>query len=562
MATLAKLVVKLITDVSEFEAGMKASAKKMTKIGEDFTKAGKGLTAGVTLPIVAAGGASVKFAADLADSTDAINTAFGDSSGVVAEWAKGAATNLGLSQASAEKAASGFGFFLTNMGVTGDKAAGMSKDLVGLATDLGELKGVAPEEMMAALQSALAGRGGEMKKFGVIIDEARIKAKAMEMGIYNGSGAMDDATKATAAYRLIMDQTTKYQGFFAGQTGDVGVELAKAKAKAENLAAAFGERLIPVLISLMEKLIPILDYFNNLSPATKDTIINILGIAAAVGPVLVGIGQLITAFTAISGLFAAGGAFAGIATFFTATLPAALSGIGTVIGGVVATIGLPVIALVAAIGLLVYVIINYGQQAWGTLKMIGGIIWALLQQIWTGLTNIASGVVKSVVDVLSGVWKGINDTMKSAWTIVKNWASNFYTAGQNMIIGLINGIASYATTLYQQVAGIVQWVIDTVNRILNSHSPSKVFEGIGINMMLGMAQGVDAGSAAPAEAVTAAVGATTAGSKMVSGSARAAGGGNWNVTIYGDLSDSARISLRKEVKEIIQSQMEAVIGGV
>ena len=41
MSTLAKLVVKLITDVSEFDAGMKNAAKKLDKIGTSMAKTGR-----------------------------------------------------------------------------------------------------------------------------------------------------------------------------------------------------------------------------------------------------------------------------------------------------------------------------------------------------------------------------------------------------------------------------------------------------------------------------------------------------------------------------------------
>lgn len=60
MTTLARLVVKLVTDVSEFEAGMKNATKKLDTIGKEISGIGDKLTVGMTLPLVAVG-VGIKF---------------------------------------------------------------------------------------------------------------------------------------------------------------------------------------------------------------------------------------------------------------------------------------------------------------------------------------------------------------------------------------------------------------------------------------------------------------------------------------------------------------------
>jgi hypothetical protein len=589
MATLAKLIVKLITDVSSFESGMQASYKKLTKIGDQMTKVGGVITAGVTLPIIAAGAASVKFASDLNDSTDMIKMAFGESQAVVEKWAQSAAINLGLSKSAAEQAAGSFGLFLTNMGVAQNKAADMSTKLVSLAVDLGELKNVDPSTMFDALQSALAGRGGELKRFGIIIDDARIKAKAYEMGIYSGAGAMDDATRATAAYQIILDQTTKYQGFFASQTNDAGASMAKLKALATDVGASFGQLVIPVLVKFMEALIPILQFLNNLPAPVKTFIIVMLGLAAAVGPVLVIAGQLIGAFTAIAGLFGAGGVMAGVGTFFTATLipalvglPAALAPIGV---GFLA-IGFPIFVLIAAIGLLIFTIVQLGPAAWNTIQMIGGIFGMLPQLINQKLTGVCQAInaqlkiawgsiVNWVILVVSkfgtlpqligqklaGVGQAISGMLRNAWQTVVNWAKSFYQAGQALMSGFINGIISYAITVVQTVMNVIQSVIDAVKKLLNLGSPSRVFAGIGKNMMLGLEAGVSEFSDRPIAATVQTTGAVMqAVSGMRSGGA---GGRSINVgpiTIQGDLSAGQKASLAAWFEDMVENKLVEALG--
>ena len=611
MATLAKLIVKLVTDVSEFEAGMAATSKKMTKIGDDMTKAGDTMTKDITLPIVAAGVAAVKMASDLQESTGTINESFGKSAGVIEDWAKTADVNFGLSQAAAEQAAGGFGLFFTNMGIAQDKAAGMSTKLVGLAVDLAQLRHVDPATMLASLQSALAGRGGDLKKFGIIVDEATIKAKAMAMGIYSGVGAMDDATRATAAYQLILDQTTKYQGYFAGQTDDVSVSLKKLQAAGENLLASFGTAALPALTSFLNSLIPILNWFNALPAGTKKAIVNILLFVAVLGPLLSVTGRTISTIGTLAKLFQAGGVLAGMAPFlaklgpaiggifpwissFTSligeaglggALSAAFPGLAA-FGAGIGAIVLPVIVLIAAVGLLIFTIIELGPAAWNTIQMIGGIFRMLPQYISQSLGGVGQSIsawlknawdaivnwVKMVVGVfgalpgqigqkLSGIVTAISDWLRNAWQAVVNWASGFYQAGQALVLGLINGIVSYATSVVQTVMHVIQTVIDAVKKMLGIASPSKIMEGLGKNIMLGMEVGVTKNSARPIGATVQATGGII---QAVNGIRSGGGSGghsiNINTTIQGDLSAGQKANLAAWFESMVEDKLVEALG--
>jgi Flp pilus assembly pilin Flp len=608
MATLAKLVVKLVTDVSEFEAGMQAASKKLTKIGDDMAKVGDSMTKFVTLPIVAAGAAAVKFASDLQDSTDTINQAFGQSADVVKKFAQDAAVNLGLSQAAAEQAAGGFGLFLTNMGIVQNKAADMSTKLVSLAVDLAELRHVDPSEMLASLQSALAGRGGDLKRFGIIVDEATIKQKAMAMGIYSGVGAMNDATRATAAYQLILDQTAKYQGYFANQTDDVGVSLAKLKAVAENLLASFGTAALPALSSFLNSLIPILQWFNALPPSVKQGIIYVALFAAALGPILSVGGRVISTFGTLAKLFQAGGLLAGVGKLIPAlggvipwlssfvglvgeaglggALSAAFPGLAALAAGF-ASIALPVIVLIAAIGLLIFTIIELGPAAWNSIQMLGGIFRALPQMIGPALASVGQAIgawlktawesivnwVKNVGQTfgslpgligqkLAGVGQVISNMLRNAWQTVANWATSFYQAGQALIVGLLNGILSYAVYLVQTVMHVIQSVIDAVKRMLNISSPSKVFSGIGKNMMLGLEVGVNEFSNKPISATAQTTGAVI----QAAGAIRSGSGGSARsvnvgpITINGDLSAGQKASLAAWFEDMVENKLVEALG--
>lgn len=65
------------TNLKKVEDDLEATQKKMSgfkTVGEEFTKVGSALTLGVTVPIIAAGGASIKLASDMETSMSKIGT--------------------------------------------------------------------------------------------------------------------------------------------------------------------------------------------------------------------------------------------------------------------------------------------------------------------------------------------------------------------------------------------------------------------------------------------------------------------------------------------------------
>jgi hypothetical protein len=78
------------------------------------------------------------------------------------------------------------------------------------------------------------------------------------MGLYDGTGALDANAKALATEALILEQTAKYAGDFTDTQDGLANSTRTLQAQTENLAAAFGEALLPVaekLIALLSVLV-------------------------------------------------------------------------------------------------------------------------------------------------------------------------------------------------------------------------------------------------------------------------------------------------------------------
>lgn len=158
-------------------------------------------------------------ASDLSESMSKNTIVFGAAADEVRRFTEGAAKGLGQSQAQALEATGVFGNLFRALEIGEKPAAEMSTTLVQLASDLASFNNASPEEALDALRAGIVGETEPLKRFGVNLNEATIKAKALELGIANGTDTLTAAQKAQAAYALILDQTTLAQGDFARTSG-------------------------------------------------------------------------------------------------------------------------------------------------------------------------------------------------------------------------------------------------------------------------------------------------------------------------------------------------------
>ena len=208
----------------------------------------------------------VDIAVDVGESMSKNQRLFGDASESVAEFAKTASKNFGLSNRDALEAAGNFGALTHAMGMSGEEGAKMSVELVKLAADMASFNNADPSETLTALAAGLRGENEPLRRFAVLLDAATLKTKALEMGlIENTKSALDPATKALAAYEAIMEKTTIQQGDFERTSDSLANRQRTLGADLTNLAEQIGLALLPVFEEvtrvLVESGIPNLEKF-------------------------------------------------------------------------------------------------------------------------------------------------------------------------------------------------------------------------------------------------------------------------------------------------------------
>lgn len=221
-----------------------------------------GLVAGIGIGQIFKNG--FQDATNLTEQLNKNRVVFGDFADDVINFSKTSVTALGSTQAAALEATGTFGNLFRAIGLSEEQSSGMSTRLTTLATDLASFNNSSVTDAFEAIRSGLVGEQEPLRKFGVNLNDATLKAKALELGLYNGKGVLNANAKAQAAYALILDQTTLAQGDWA-RTVDQGANAQRrAKAAADQLASTIAGKLKGAVTDIANAAVPVFITLTNL----------------------------------------------------------------------------------------------------------------------------------------------------------------------------------------------------------------------------------------------------------------------------------------------------------
>jgi len=269
--------------VSEFNnAGLKKAQKEFQRLEKTSQKVGFALKKAFVPATAAFGGLAaaaipaINAASDLEESMSKVGVIFGEGAKEVEAFAETAAKALGQSKQDVLEAAGTFGTFGKAAGLAGTDLAEFSNGMTALASDVASFNNAEPDEVIQAMGAALRGEAEPMRRFGVLLNDATLKAEAMALGIYDGNGALTDQQKILAAQQAIFKQTADAQGDFARTSEGLANQTRIMKAQFENVKAELGAALLPVVLA-------ILPVFSKLADFVGDNTDIVIKLAAAVG---------------------------------------------------------------------------------------------------------------------------------------------------------------------------------------------------------------------------------------------------------------------------------------
>lgn len=354
----------LKTDAGQAEKQMGVMSKGMKAAGVAIAAAAAGMGYAVGRFAVDA----ISAASDLGESQSKVTAVFKDQADEVMAWAETSATAFGQSKQQALEAAGTYGNLFQAFGLTSEAAQQMSIRMVELAADLASFNNTSIDDAIQALRSGLSGETEPLKRFGIAINDARLKSEALALGIYDGVGALNAGQKAQASYQLILQDTTLAQGDFARTSDGLANTQRILQAAVENAKAEIGTGLVNAIVDVIGVL-----------GGTDGMVARIEDASEKVGTFTVGIGVVIRNLVTLNRSFAT--TTSGLLDFASANRIALR----------IVTAGVSELAFRAAEAL--YEIGEAEQDAQATTEA-----WADYRRAQQGVVNITPAVVDSLND--------------------------------------------------------------------------------------------------------------------------------------------------------------------
>lgn len=193
---------------------------------------------------------AVEAASNMSETLGKSSVVFGANAAAMEEWAATASRTFGQSKNEALSAAATIGNLFVSMGIGSDRAAEMSRSMVELAADLASFSNTSIDEAIVSINAALIGESEPIRKYGVLLNEATLKAEAMKQGLSDGKGTLEPMAKAMAAYSVILGQTGTAQGDFARTADGLANSQRTIEAVMKDMVGTIGKELLPTVQQL------------------------------------------------------------------------------------------------------------------------------------------------------------------------------------------------------------------------------------------------------------------------------------------------------------------------
>jgi len=252
MAAAGKtLTIFLAADLKKFNAGMTKAEGGLKGFGNSVSKyLGPALiaaTAAAGAFAVKLGVDAVNAASDLIETQNKVAVIFGESADSVMKFAETSVTALGQTETQALEAAANFAQLGKAAGLADEELVDFSTDLVTLSADLASFNNTSPQDAINAISSGLRGSAEPLRRYSVLLDDAALKAEALALGIYDGTGILTTQQKVLSAYEVILRQTTDAQGDFARTADGLANTQRILTAAVEDAKAEIGLGLVDAI---------------------------------------------------------------------------------------------------------------------------------------------------------------------------------------------------------------------------------------------------------------------------------------------------------------------------
>ncbi len=295
MAGLASINIKFAADLVQFSSSMQNANRKITSMGKNLKKVGAGLSVGVTTPFVAFSAIALKNWDKQEQAIAQVNAGLnstGNAVGYTSEQLQGMASALQnnslfgdeeiLQNATAQ--------LLTFTNIAGEQFGRTQQAAIDLSTRLGGDLKSASIQLGKALNDPVANLSA--------LSRSGIQFSKDQKEVINSLVATN---RLADAQNIILDELAKQYGGAGEAAAKAGLgPFKQLQNTIGDVTEEFGAIIAEAIIPFVDKIKGVVSSFQSLSKESKKQIVLFGSIAASIGPILVGLGFLMT--TVVPGL--------------------------------------------------------------------------------------------------------------------------------------------------------------------------------------------------------------------------------------------------------------------
>ena len=222
----------------------------------------------------------IKAQSDAEEIANKFNVVFGNQANIVREWANALGTSVGRANSELEFMLSTLQDTFVPLGFSREAATLLSTSLTKLALDVASFNNKADADVIRDFQSALVGNHETVRKYGIVLTEASLKAEALSSGIISIERELTSSEKVQARLNILYAGSKDAIGDLDRTQDSFANTLKRFNAEVLLARQELGEKLMPVARDLLVVMSGLVNHF-------KDTAV-IKGYATSLGAVAVG----------------------------------------------------------------------------------------------------------------------------------------------------------------------------------------------------------------------------------------------------------------------------------
>ena len=448
-------------ELSSFSNDVDSFSKKLQRTGEKMKSIGSAMSKYITLPLLALGGAALKTAGDFEKLETSLRTSFNGNAEAARKAFKVITDFAAKTPFQVSQVADAF-IKLKNLGLDpsekaltayGNTASAMGKSL---------------NQMIEAVADASTGEFERLKEFGIRAskqgDQVSFTFKGVTKTVKMESAAIE-------GYLMNIGQTDFAGGMEAQSKTFLG-RLSTLKDSVSLLLKDFGDIMMRYVNPVIDTISDLVRKFGELSPETKELIIVITAFAAAIGPLLIGLGFLSTTI-----------------------IPALITGFGVLLSPITLVVA-AIIALAAVVYKNFDSIINkvsefynsfvdvYNQSIIlrGVIAAIGlafKTVWIAAKLAFNNIWSLLTVFGRNIMDLFSGIGKVIAGALTFKASKIKEGLSGIKNSLSKGFSELTGELKSNATKAGEELAkATVEAMDSTLGGHLEHKTPEQLKEGL------------------------------------------------------------------------------------